>query len=158
MERTSQLLSALSNNVGIVSRRLWRVIACSTSNLSIFPTIGSWSFCFVANIVHNKIIRLNVTFSKSELDRTANYLNAEFAGKSLAEIRAKILRLMHEERRFLTNPPDGSYPLFAKHRGRGRPDRRSVRGRYIEYFVETGFLQTSNACVNFLGPSEKNRV
>ena len=50
------------------------------------------------NIVHNKIIRLNVTFTRDELERTANYLNAEFAGKSLAEIRAEILTLMHEEK------------------------------------------------------------
>jgi len=50
------------------------------------------------NIVHNKIIRLNVAFTKEELERTANYLNAEFVGKSLAEIRAEILRLMHEEK------------------------------------------------------------
>jgi heat-inducible transcriptional repressor len=50
------------------------------------------------NIVHNRIIRLKVTFTKEELERTANYLNAEFAGKTLSEIRAEILRLMHEEK------------------------------------------------------------
>jgi heat-inducible transcriptional repressor len=50
------------------------------------------------NIVHNKIIRLNVPLTKEELERTTNYLNAEFVGKSLSEIRAEILRLMHEEK------------------------------------------------------------
>ena len=49
------------------------------------------------NIVHNKIIRLKETFSNEELERTASYLNTEFSGKSLAEIRAEILKLMHEE-------------------------------------------------------------
>jgi heat-inducible transcriptional repressor len=39
-----------------------------------------------------------VAFTKEDLERTANYLNAEFVGKSLAEIRAEILRLMHEEK------------------------------------------------------------
>ncbi len=39
-----------------------------------------------------------MTFTKEELERTANYLNAEFAGKSLAEIRAEIMGLMHEEK------------------------------------------------------------
>jgi heat-inducible transcriptional repressor len=41
---------------------------------------------------------VNVTFSREELERTANYLNAEFAGKSLSDIRAEIMRLMHEEK------------------------------------------------------------
>jgi heat-inducible transcriptional repressor len=41
---------------------------------------------------------MNLTFSREELERTANYLNAEFAGKSLAEIRADIMGLMHEEK------------------------------------------------------------
>jgi heat-inducible transcriptional repressor len=50
------------------------------------------------NIVHNKIIRLKMPFTKDELDRAARYLNAEFGGRSLSEIRAEILRLMHEEK------------------------------------------------------------
>jgi len=104
MERTSHLLSALSNNVGIVvspslaSDRLQHIEFVNLSDNRILVVLVS-----APNIVHNKIIRLNVTFAKEELDRTANYLNAEFAGKSLAEIRAEIMTLMHEERPCLTN-------------------------------------------------------
>ncbi len=99
MERTSQLLSALSNNVGIVvspslaSDRLQHIEFVNLSDNRILVVLVS-----NPNIVHNKIIRLNVTFAREELERTANYLNAEFAGKSLAEIRAEILKLMHEEK------------------------------------------------------------
>ena len=99
MERTSHLLSALSNNVGIVvspslaSDRLQHIEFVNLSDNRILVVLVS-----APNIVHNKIIRLNVTFAKEELDRTANYLNAEFAGKSLAEIRAEIMTLMHEEK------------------------------------------------------------
>lgn len=99
MERTSQLLSALSNNVGIVvspslaSDRLQHIEFVNLSDNRILVVLVS-----APNIVHNKIIRLNVTFSKEELERTANYLNKEFAGKSLAEIRAEIMHLMHEEK------------------------------------------------------------
>ena len=99
MERTSHLLSALSNNVGIVvspslaSDRLQHIEFVNLSDNRILVVLVS-----APNIVHNKIIRLNVTFRREELERTANYLNAEFAGKSLAEIRAEILRLMHEEK------------------------------------------------------------
>jgi len=99
MERTSQLLSALSNNVGIVvspslaNDRLQHIEFVSLSDNRILVVLVS-----APNIVHNKIIRLNVAFSKEELEKTANYLNVEFAGKSLSEIRAEILRLMHEEK------------------------------------------------------------
>src|SRR5688500_1415830 len=99
MERTSHLLSALSNNVGIVvspslaSDRLQHIEFVNLSDNRILVVLVS-----APNIVHNKIIRLKVTFTKDELDRTANYLNAEFAGKSLAEIRAEIMSLMHEEK------------------------------------------------------------
>jgi heat-inducible transcriptional repressor len=50
------------------------------------------------NLVHNKIIRLNIPLTREELEQTANYLNSEFAGKSLVEIRAEIIRVMHEEK------------------------------------------------------------
>src|SRR5688572_3731280 len=99
MERTSQLLSALSNNVGIVvspslaSDRLQHIEFVNLSDNRILVVLVS-----APNIVHNKIIRLNMGLSKEELERTANYLNAEFAGRSLSEIRAEIMKLMHEEK------------------------------------------------------------
>jgi heat-inducible transcriptional repressor len=98
MERTSQLLSALSNNVGIVvspslaKDKLQHIEFVNLSDKRILVILVS-----APNIVHNKIIRLKETFSNEALDRTARYLNVEFSGKSLAEIRAQILKLMHEE-------------------------------------------------------------
>ncbi len=99
MERTSQLLSALSNNVGIVvspslaNDRLQHIEFVNLSDNRILVVLVS-----APNIVHNKIIRVGVSFSKEELERTANYLNKEFVGKSLAQIRAEIMHLMHEEK------------------------------------------------------------
>jgi heat-inducible transcriptional repressor len=99
MERTSQLLSALSNNVGIVvspslaSDRLQHIEFVNLSDNRILVVLVS-----NPNIVHNRIIRLRVSFTKEELERTANYLNVEFVGKNLSEIRAEILKLMHEEK------------------------------------------------------------
>ncbi|MBX3291388.1 MAG: heat-inducible transcription repressor HrcA [Acidobacteria bacterium] len=99
LERTSHLLSALSNNVGIVvspslaNDRLQHIEFVNLTDNRVLVVLVS-----TPNIVHHKIIRLNTAFTKEELDRTANYLNTEFAGKSLAEIRVEILRLMHEEK------------------------------------------------------------
>lgn len=98
MEKTSQLLSALSQNVGIVvspslaKDRLQHIEFVNLSDKRILVVLVS-----APNIVHNKIIRLNEAISNEQLDRTSNYLNARFSGKSLAEIRTEILRLMHEE-------------------------------------------------------------
>jgi heat-inducible transcriptional repressor len=99
MERTSELLSALSNNVGIVvspslaSDRLQHIEFVNLSENRVLVVLVS-----APNIVHNRIIRLNMNFSKEELDRTANYLNAEYIGRNLSEIRADILKRMHEEK------------------------------------------------------------
>ncbi len=98
MEKTSRLLSALSQNVGIVispnfaKDRLQHIEFVNLSESRILVILVS-----APNIVHNKIIRLKETFTSDELDRTARYLNAKFSGKNLAEIRTEILRLMHEE-------------------------------------------------------------
>ena len=98
MEKTSQLLSVLSHNVGIVvspslaKDRLQHIEFVNLSDKRILVILVS-----APNIVHNKIIRLNETYTNDELERTARYLNAEFAGKSLAVIRTEILKLMHEE-------------------------------------------------------------
>src|SRR5687768_10990190 len=99
MERTSQLLSALSNNIGIVvspslaNDRLQHIEFVNLSERRILVVLVS-----APNIVHNRIIRLTETYAQDELDRTARYLNQEFGGKSLAEIRGSILKLMHEEK------------------------------------------------------------
>ena len=99
MERTSQLLSALSNNIGIVvspslaNDRLQHIEFVNLSDKRVLVILVS-----APNIVHNKVIRLNESFSQDELDRTSRYLNVEFGGKSLLAIRAEILTLMHEEK------------------------------------------------------------
>ena len=99
MERTSQLLSVLSNNVGIVvspslaSDRLQHIEFVNLSDNRILVVLVS-----SPNIVHNRIIRVNVPLSREDLEKCANYLNAEHLGKSLSEIRNEIIRLMHDEK------------------------------------------------------------
>lgn len=99
MERTSQLLSALSNNVGIVvspslaKDRLQHIEFLNLSDKRVLVVMVSGP-----EVVHHRIIRLGVTFTKEELEQASNYLNAEFSGQSLIEIRNRILGLMHEEK------------------------------------------------------------
>lgn len=99
MERASHLLSALSDNVGIVVSPslahdyLQHIEFFNLSERRVLVVMVS-----APNTVHHKIIRLAEVLTQEELNRTARYLNAEFCGKSLSVIRAEILRLMHEEK------------------------------------------------------------
>ena len=99
MEKTSHLLSALSENVGIVvspslaDNILQHIEFMHLADNRILVILVS-----AANIVHNKIIRIDEDLSQDELERTARYLNIQFSGKSLLSIRTEILELMREEK------------------------------------------------------------
>ncbi|MBC7909977.1 MAG: heat-inducible transcription repressor HrcA [Pyrinomonadaceae bacterium] len=99
LEKTSRLLSALSQNVGIVvspslaDDRLQHIEFVNLADNRILVVLVS-----APNIIHNKIIRVDEKLTQEELERTARYLNTEFSGKSLLAIRAEILELMREEK------------------------------------------------------------
>ncbi|HEX8746099.1 MAG TPA: heat-inducible transcriptional repressor HrcA [Pyrinomonadaceae bacterium] len=99
MERTSHLLSELSENVGIVvspslaENILQHIEFVRLADSRILVILVSSS-----NIIQNKIVRIDEALNQEELDRTARYLNVEFSGKSLATIRAEILELMRHEK------------------------------------------------------------
>lgn len=99
MERASHALSSLSENVGIIvspslaENRLKHIEFVQLADKRILVVLVS-----SANIIHNKIIRVDEMLSQDDLDRAARYLNIEFSGKSLMTIRARILELMREEK------------------------------------------------------------
>src|SRR5918996_15451 len=99
METASHVLSALSQNVGIVispslaDNRLNHIEFVLLPDKRILVVLVS-----TANIIHNKLIRIADEFTQEDLDRTARYLNTEFSGKSLLAIRAEIVELMKEEK------------------------------------------------------------
>jgi heat-inducible transcriptional repressor len=99
METASHVLSALSQNVGIVvspslaDNRLNHIEFMLLPDRRILVVLVS-----TANIIHNKVIRVADELTQDDLDRTARYLNTEFSGKSLLAIRAEIVELMQEEK------------------------------------------------------------
>lgn len=179
MERTSQLLSALSNNVGIVvspslaQDRLQHIEFVNLSDNRVLVVLVS-----APNIVHNRIIRLNVALTREELEQAANYLNTEFAGKSLSEIRASILKLMHEERALFDkllqnavilcsqsiedsgNPLgevfiDGTTNILSK---RDFADLERLRGLLSTIGERSKLLQILNECVELDGKPQAGSV
>lgn len=100
METASHILSAFSQNVGIVhspslaENRLKHVEFVQLPDKRILVVLVSTS-----SIIHNKVIRTtDDDLTQDELDRTARYLNSEFSGKSLSTIRSEIVKLMQEEK------------------------------------------------------------
>jgi len=100
MEAASHVLSALSENVGIVispslaENRLKHIEFVQLPDKRILVVLVSAS-----GIIHNKVIRTTEEdLTQEELNRTARYLNTEFSGKSLSSIRAEIVELMKEEK------------------------------------------------------------
>ncbi len=99
MERVSHLISALSENVGIVvspslsENRLQHIEFVALADGRVLVVM-----VFAPNVIQNKIIRIEEPLSQDELERTARYLNVEFAGRSLSVIRAEILRRMQAEK------------------------------------------------------------
>ncbi|MBF6025503.1 heat-inducible transcriptional repressor HrcA [Lysobacter niastensis] len=88
----SELLSAMTHFVGVVSvpkreqfafRRIDFVPLDTQRVLAILV--------FADNDVQNRILQVRRPYEASELERVANYLNAHFAGRTLADIRATLL-------------------------------------------------------------------
>ena len=99
MERISHVLSALSENVGIV---VWPSLAHNGLKHIRFVKLPDNRILVVlvstSNVVHDKVVTVNEDFSQDELNRAARFLNTEFSGKSLLAIRAEIVARMKEER------------------------------------------------------------
>lgn len=100
MEQVSHLLSEVSENVGIVvsprpsaNNRLQHIEFVHLTDARILVVL-----VFSPNIVQNRLVRLDEELTQDELERTARYLNAEFSGKTLAQIRTEIFALMQEEK------------------------------------------------------------
>lgn len=99
LSNTSELLSAMSQFVGVVTVPQRSQFAFR--HIDFVPLDGQRILVilvFTDNEVQNRIISPRRTYSSSELEQTANYLNAHFAGQPLAEIRARLLRDLRDTR------------------------------------------------------------
>lgn len=130
MSRASQLLSQLSENVGIV-------LSPSLSHEIIkhidFVRLGDGRILVItvsrAGIVQDRVVKIDEDLTQDELNTTANYVNAHFTGMSLSAIRAELLKRLSEEKalydrllqnaimicnRELTEPGQGQPDVFVE--------------------------------------------
>jgi heat-inducible transcriptional repressor len=99
MERTSQLLSQVSENVGVVvslSRNQDALdqiefIKLTNGRILVVTILQS-------GMVQNRVIRPDEEVSQDDLDKTARYLTEHYRGFTLAAIRSELLAQMSEEK------------------------------------------------------------
>ena len=88
----SELLSAMTHFVGVVSAPRREQFAFR--HIDFVPLDGSRVLAilvFADNDVQNRVIEPRRLYDPSELERVANFLNSNFAGRPLSEIRATLL-------------------------------------------------------------------
>lgn len=97
LAKISHTLSEVSHNVGLVlglpleEKLLEQIKFVRLPERRVLAVILS-----KPDLVENKVIRLDEEFSQEELDRTADYLNAEFRGWSLRTIRVEIFKRIED--------------------------------------------------------------
>lgn len=99
MGRASQVLSRLSRHVGFVLAP--DLARTSFRHLDLVPLAPPRILVVMVSatgLVTHKVIEVEERLSPSDLQACANYLNVHFAGLTLAEIRSRLLELMHEEK------------------------------------------------------------
>ena len=99
MSRASQLLSRISNHVGIV---ISPNISTDVIKHIDFVRVGDGRILVItvtrSGIVQDRLIRIDENLTQDELNHTANYVNAHFIGLSLADIRNELVKRLTEEK------------------------------------------------------------
>jgi heat-inducible transcriptional repressor len=99
MSRASHLLSLFSESVGIV---ISPSIAYDIIKHIDFVRLSDGRILVItvsrAGLVQDRLVRIDEDLTQDELNRTANYVNANFRGMSLAAIRAELIKRLSEEK------------------------------------------------------------
>ncbi|MEE7559042.1 heat-inducible transcriptional repressor HrcA [Xanthomonas sp. Kuri4-2] len=89
----SEMLSAMSHFVGVVSAPRREQFAFRHIDFVALDARRVLAILvFADNEVQNRVIEPRRPYEPAELERVANYLNAQFAGRALSDIRASLLR------------------------------------------------------------------
>ena len=95
----SELVSAMTHFVGVVSVPRREQFAFRHIDFVALDAQRVMAILvFSDNDVQNRIIQTRRPYEASELERVANYLNANFAGRQVADIRASLVRELQAAR------------------------------------------------------------
>ena len=99
MERASRVLAAISHGLGIVITPPINRTVMEHIRFLLLPD-GRLLVVLIAagGITRDKIVRFEHNFTQADLDRTAKFLNTEFKGRTLDDIRAELVRRIDTDR------------------------------------------------------------
>ncbi|HYK87508.1 MAG TPA: heat-inducible transcriptional repressor HrcA [Acidobacteriota bacterium] len=104
MARTSQVLSRVSNNVGIViSPPISQVALQHIQFIKLIENRILVILVSRSGIVQNRVIKAEEDYSQVDLDQAARYIVEHFRDRTLFEIRILILRLIQQEKNLYDN-------------------------------------------------------
>jgi len=99
MARTSQLLSRVSGNLGIVvSPPLSRVALEHIQFVKLNEDRVLVILVSRSGIVQNRVIRCEASFSQADLEQAGRYIVEHFRHKTLLEVRSRVVEMIRAER------------------------------------------------------------
>jgi heat-inducible transcriptional repressor len=99
LEQMSTLLSHFSHHAGLVfAPRLSTTIFKQVNFVSLKPKQVLAVLVSETGMTHTRVVEMDEDLSQDKLTEMCNYLNSQFEGLSLREVRGKVLELMAQEK------------------------------------------------------------
>src|SRR6202453_4692127 len=143
LQTVSQMLSSVSHMAGLVTLPNPHYVALSQIEFIGLSENRALAIMVMNNgEVQNRVVQLERAYSTEELRRAANYLNEAFAGRSLPEVRASLLKQLQETRQTMNQLMQDAIQMAQK-------VFETPGGEQVEYVIagETnlmGFAELSN--------------
>src|ERR1700723_1401461 len=102
VQTVSQMLSSVTQMAGLVTLPNPHYVALSQIEFIGLSENRALAIMVMNNgEVQNRVVQLDRRYSGEELRRAANYLNEAFAGRSLPDVRAQLVKQMQETRQHM---------------------------------------------------------
>src|SRR6202790_4104043 len=102
VQTVSQMLSNVTHMAGLVTLPNPNYVALSQIEFIALSENRALAIMVMSNReIQNRVVQLDRYYSTEELRRAANYLNEAFAGRSLPDVRAQLLKQMQETRQHM---------------------------------------------------------
>jgi heat-inducible transcriptional repressor len=143
VQTVSQMLSSVTQMAGLVTLPNPHYVALSQIEFIGLSENRALAIMVMNNReVENRVVQLERAYSSEELRRAANYLNEAFAGRSLPEVRASLLKQLQETRQTMNQLMQDAISMAQK-------VFETPGGERVEYVIagETnlmGFAELSN--------------
>ncbi len=99
VQTVSQMLSSVTHMAGLVTLPNPNYVALSQIEFIALSENRALAIMVMSNReIQNRVVQLDRYYSTEELRRAANYLNEAFAGRSLPDVRAQLVKQMQETR------------------------------------------------------------